>query len=200
MSALEVYVKLPLILEYVQSLGHAVFTNGLYNLNIIGVRSKSRERGAFDDWIVVVYRDESGWVARWWPATTDPGNPSGTAVLVPGQYRGAYQLGWHPNPNHERKYEALVQVGAAVTVYRDRDGDEQLDLDPATVETGWFGINIHMAGKQSASTVVGNWSAGCQVFSDPTDFHEFLLICKRQVEHHPTWTSFTYTLVDEPSL
>jgi hypothetical protein len=31
--------------------GYAFFENGQYNLNIIGVRSKKREAGSFDDFI-----------------------------------------------------------------------------------------------------------------------------------------------------
>ena len=56
----------PLILDYVDSLGHAVFENGQYNLNIIGIRSKDHQANSFDDRICVVFRDENGWIVRTW--------------------------------------------------------------------------------------------------------------------------------------
>ena len=60
--------------------------------------------------------------------TTDPGlyyrhnplNCFGTAVLVPGQYRGAFVLG-----QHQGLYEALTQ-GKSLPVYRDDDLDVML--------------------------------------------------------------------------
>lgn len=200
---------LPPLLEYVKSLGHAVFTNGLYNLNIIGIRKRDGTPDAFDDMMAVVYKDEEGWVQRMWPITTDPGlyylmnedkqlNPAGTAILKAGQYRGAYKIG----PHGRTKYEALVQYGGKVTVWRDNDHDAELDygVDPAT---GWFGINIHassMSPYQGDSTTskVGPWSGGCQVFQNESDFREFMELCKAQIKEHPTWTKFTYTLVYEP--
>jgi hypothetical protein len=33
----------PVLLDYVASLGHAVFEKGEYNVNIIGIRSKEHE-------------------------------------------------------------------------------------------------------------------------------------------------------------
>ena len=33
----------PVLLDYVASLGHAVFERGKYNLNIVGIRSKTNE-------------------------------------------------------------------------------------------------------------------------------------------------------------
>ena len=189
----------PVLLDIVDSLGHAVFENGVYNLNIIGIRSKTNEVNKFDDRICVVFRDELGWITRTWPCTTDPGiywldNPSnvtGTAILVPGQYRGVYKIG-----KHRGQYDALVQKGGAVKVYRDANKDEVLDMDPDTEQEGFFGINIHKAGEHS--TEVNKWSAGCQVFANKDDFEEFMSICYAA---RTKWgDSFTYTLIDEPEL
>tara|TARA_R110002110_G_scaffold316231_1_gene529222 strand:- start:5046 stop:5603 length:558 start_codon:yes stop_codon:yes gene_type:complete len=182
----------PYLLDYVASLGHAVFTNGEYNLNIIGIRSADDSANTFNDRICVVYKDDQGWVTRTWECTTDPGtyyrekpiNVNGTAILVPGQYRGAYKLG-----RHRGKYEALVQTGGRVKVYRDNNKDEILDVDENTVMDGYFGINIHKAGLNSVN--VDKWSAGCQVFKSAVDFDEFIRLCKMQ-----TWDTFTYTLIE----
>jgi hypothetical protein len=187
----------PLLLDYIASLGHAVFENGSYNLNIIGIRSIDGRVNCFDDRICLVYRDEEGWVTRTWPCTTDPGaywlehpmNVDGTAILVPGQYRGVYKIG-----KHRGQYDALVQTGGRVKVFRDRNKDEVLDMDPETADEGYFGINIHKAGSQS--TEVNKWSAGCQVFANEYDFRQFMKLVKKSAE---LWgETFTYTLVDEP--
>ena len=108
--------------------GYAYFTKGKYNLNIIGVRAKGNKcTNTFDDAIVLIYNDELNKTIRYvFPATTDPGitelkNPSnvkGCAILVPGQYRGCYQLG-----KHKGKYEALVQR-KPVKVHRDNNHAE----------------------------------------------------------------------------
>ena len=198
-----------MILDYVKSLGHKVFTTGLYNLNIVGVRTPNGVPDAFDDWIVVAYQDGGGWVCRWWPITTDPGlyylmsedrqlNPNGTAILKEGQYRGVYKIDLHGSS----QYEALCQRNGDVTVWRDNDHDNEIDygVDPVT---GSFGINIHASsmspysGSDSASEV-GAWSGGCQVFQNESDFREFMALCKLQQKHHPTWDTYTYTLVSAP--
>lgn len=50
------------------------------------------------------------------------GGPGGTAILCPGQYVDAYEVG-----NHNGKYEALLQ-GRPVKVWRDYDRDGKLDF------------------------------------------------------------------------
>jgi len=201
---------IPLILQYAQSLGHAVFTQGAYNLNIIGIRKRNGTPDAFDDAMTVTYLDEDGqWHSHTWPITTEPGlyylmsadkqlNPAGTAVLKEGQYRGFYKIGLHGST----KYEALVQRGGKVTVWRDNNHDAEVDygLNP---ETGWLGINIHASSMSpyegnKSSTKVGAWSAGCQVFKNEADFRSFMSLCKTQLKHHPTWTTFTYSLISSP--
>ena len=69
--------------------GYAFFENGEFNLNIIGVRNSDTGKkvtNAFDDKLIVAYKQGGGWVVKEWPATCD--NGGGTARLVPGQYRG----------------------------------------------------------------------------------------------------------------
>nr|GFC57559.1 hypothetical protein [Tanacetum cinerariifolium] len=82
-----------------------------------------------------------------WIITTTPGNfylhqplsKTGCAVLVPGQYKDAYQLGFHQNkPTHP----ALVQTGGKVRAYRDNDRDFYAE-ETKVIEEGHFGINIH---------------------------------------------------------
>lgn len=195
---------LPWVLGYVQKLGYVVFTDGLYNLNLIAIRKKVGRSDAFDDQMVVVYQDENGWVERWWPITTDPGlyylldkskwlDPKGVAVIKEGQYRGAYQVGLHSG------YEALVQTGGPVTVWRDSDLDNNVDTGQNEC-SGYLGINIHASTSSPYSgnttqTTVGAWSAGCLVFANETHFRAFMSIVKKQAEYHPTWTKYTLTVI-----
>ncbi len=188
----------PRILSRVEQNGHMTFERGQYNLNIIGVRSITREANKFDDWLYVVYKDESDeWVQLKFQITTDPGlyhlqNPSrveGTAILVAGQYRSSHKLGLHRG-----KYEALTQVGK-VRVYRDNTKDREIDLEAETYQNGYFGINIHRSNATRESTQVDKWSAGCQVFANPNEYNMFISLCKRSAEQ---WgDTFTYTLLED---
>ena len=189
----------PTILDRISKMGFKVF-EGELNVNLIGVRSVGREANRFDDHLHLCYQTGGEWVEHVFPITTDPGtywleNPmrvEGTAILCPGQYRGAYKLGLHRG-----QYEALVQQGGKVAVYRDGNRDNILDPHGQDPSWGYFGINIHRANSARESTQVDKWSAGCQVFPHPQDFAQFIAICKKQVEHHPAWTNFTYTLLED---
>jgi len=191
---------LPVVLQRAKDLGHRVFDGDAdYDLNIVGIRSADKTPNVFNDTMTVSYRLKGQWYTRSWAITTDPGiywlnNPmrvAGTAILCPGQYRGAYKLG-----KHRGRYSALVQRGD-MRIYRDADRDNELDLVDTSIVEGKFGINIHRASASRTSTRVDKWSAGCQVFANgPKDFAQFLSLCKKQVKHHPTWTKFTYTLLE----
>lgn len=181
--------------------GYVYFSKGKYNLNIIGVRRNGNNvSNTFDDFIVVEYNDVYGIKTREvFPATTDPGitsmkNPvsrKGCAILVPGQYRGCWQIGLHKG-----KYSALCQR-KPVKVYRDNNKDAIYDFDSKTIEEGLFGINIHKAG--DSSTIVNGWSAGCQVLARRKDFEKLMKLANRQVATGMGKT-FTYTLLNEDDL
>lgn len=182
--------------------GYAYFTKGAYNLNIIGVRhSGNVVTNKFDDVLVIIYNDNDGHCYRKvFECTTQPGisymgktmgNIKGTAILVPGQYRGAYKIGLHKG-----KYKALVQA-KPVKVYRDNDKDNQYDYNPTTIDEGYFGINIHKAG--TASVIVNNWSAGCTVLAKEEDFKAFMQLANKQIKAG-LGSTFTYTLVNQEDL
>ena len=177
------------------------FYTGPYNLNIFGIRNADRKIGQFNDVIGIAYEDNKGHQVFLAQATTDPGkyyaeNPSnqkGVAILVPGQYRGAYVLGTHAKGKTTEHY-ALVQ-DRPVKVFRDRNRDNILDYDYNTIEEGIFGINIHRASAHHVLDDIGKWSAGCQVFRSIYDFEDFLSIVKRGSEEYGN--RFTYTLFTE---
>lgn len=188
------------ILSRVEQVGGVAFSNGDYDLNLVGIRSKDATPNTFNDAIYAIYKERGMWVARWWSITTDPGlywlnnpgNSLGTAAVVADrQYRGVWTIGKHRN-----KYTALVQTGE-ISVHRDNNRDAKVDYDPANIETGYFGINCHRATTNTGGSVnVDKWSAGCQVFSKPEDFSAFMEICAKQVQVRG-WTSFSYTLLNE---
>lgn len=176
--------------------GYTFFEQGSYNLNIIGIRnldSGNKQDNTFNDLIIYCYKDKKGnWIKEVCAATTDPGlsgllkpeNKKGTAILVPNQYKGVYQLDLHHN-----KYLALCQRGY-LQVYRDNNKNAFLDFN--NIEEGNnFGINIHKAGADS--TYVNNWSLGCQVFKKEKDFNKFIEVCKKAQELYGK--KFTYTLL-----
>jgi hypothetical protein len=186
--------------EAVLSKDYKYFTSGDYNVNINGIRNSDtceRVTNHYDDWMTVSYMVDGEWKYHIWPITTDPGlywmdhpmNKDGCAILVPGQYRGVYKLDYHRG-----KYLALCQRLGSVSVYRDGDKDDMYDFNAATISDGKFGINIHRSSAYNTTTEIDRYSAGCQVFSNPDDFDEFIDIMKKSSE---IWgNKFTYTLIE----
>ena len=180
--------------------GYAFFTKGDYNLNIIGVRHKgAKVTNHFDDCLVVIYNTTTEKnVKKVFTCTTLPGKKAmehpmqikGTAILKEGQYRGAYQIGYHKG-----KYKALCQA-KPLPVYRDGNKDDKFDLNPLSIDKGIFGINIHKAGDNS--TLVDGWSYGCQVLSKSIDFNALMRLVERSAGIYGN--SFTYTLINEEDL
>lgn len=191
--------------------GYVFFDDGIYNLNLFGVRSANREQAAdrFDDVIGVAYKSrEDGWLLEAFEATVDPGvahmtQPvfdaaikDGTAILAPGQYRGVYQLGTHGRGNW--RHEALQQV-RPIKIYRDRNRDTTLDMLSYATTDGLYGINLHAASLWRDVEHIGRYSAGCQVVRRPEDFRRLIALCKKQYRHRG-WNTFTYTLLDEKDI
>lgn len=189
------------VFEKMRSLGHVVFENDSrnFNLNIIGIRSKTAKLDEFGCQLMLAWKYKGKWYDVSYPITTYPGkryllekllNPAGCAILVPGQYRNVYGLRLHNN-----KYLALCQTYGPVKVFRDRNRDTKFDKDAHTIMTGNFGINIHNSPDKQRTIRVGAHSAGCQVFSYDPDFHEFIQFCKLAQDNFGE--KFTYTLIDE---
>lgn len=170
--------------------------------NFFGVRSNDEIPNKFDDVVGVFFlTEDGGYEVRLYDATTDPGlywlkNPSnnlGTAILKPGSYR-SYKLGMH-----QGKYEAIVQQGGEVTVYRDGNRDSILNKEDASggETSGYFGINIHRANATGTSVQVDKWSAGCQVVANYKDFDDLLQTAKRAAEMYGNNSIFRYSLFVE---
>lgn len=175
--------------------GYALFTDA-HRLNIVGIRNANPLADSFDDTINVFYaRQDGAWIFNSFQATTDPGkhwlqeplNPAGAAILKPGQYKDAYQIGLHRG-----KYKALVQK-KPVTVVRDADLNKELNFHSPIEQTGMFGINIHHALPYGVTKIVHKHSAGCQVFAAVTDFNLLMELANRHCKAYGN--SFTYTLL-----
>lgn len=194
----------------VEKAGFKFFT-GHMNLNMIGIRSKNRAVDNWDDFFVLCWQSvkepetepvgEYGCRNYIWvddQFTTDPGiyymtkkllNPAGCGILARGQYKGVWKIG----PHGKNKYEAFVQTGAKVKVYRDRNKNNIMDFDPKSIMEGYFGVNQHH-GYDSGK--VGPNSAACQVHRYKKDLTYVLGMAKKNTAagHGNT---FTYTLLEE---
>lgn len=186
-----------------KKMGYAFFKRGDYNLNIIGIRNSSGAPDTFDDSINLLYKINGEWVWDTYEITTEPGpsilkrplksvQDKGTAILVPGQYRGTYKIGWHGSSSNG--HTALCQRGGEVSVWRDNNRDAVPDTH-GPEDKGWFGINIHKHRGSGARVNTGGVSAGCQVFKDSLEFAEFMETCRDSEEKYGN--SFTYTLIEE---
>lgn len=194
---IRIYDDLPPILWNVKRHGFAIFDDGDYDLNIIGIRNiVDPQPNIFDDEIAIVYPLNGSWVEERAPFTTDPGRywlqkPEYKPCAVyyhPQQARGAYKIGLHRG-----KYKALTQH-RAVKYWRDANKDEHADYS-GEIYRSIIGLNIHRSStKQGGSAYVDRWSAGCQVFQNTDDYDRFIELCDLQVQNLG-YRTFTYTLI-----
>lgn len=149
--------------------------------NTDGTPSQNR-RNAFDDLRVVLQVDGKPRILGSWEATIETGvhftenpiNSDGAARIAFGQQR-AWQVGYHRSA-----YEALVQTGGAVSVYRDANADYKRDGDD--LQTGWFGINQHH-GYNAPRDNIGSNSAGCLVGRSVGGHEEFMKLVKSDTRY-----------------
>lgn len=193
------------IIAVMNGKGYRVYDSPVidYNLNIVGIRSHNPMPYKFDDTLLIFHRFRGLWNIYYWYITTDPGifylqNPPpgrpGTAILKKGQYRSVYKIDIHGR-GRPGAHLALCQRLGNVTVYRDSNHDDNLNLIPGTEQTGRFGINIHKANTSDIPLFNWNVSAGCQVFADHREFEQFMQICK--FGRDAFGNKFTYTLLHQ---
>lgn len=166
-----------------------------YDLNIIGIRSKSKVLNLFNETLAVVFRDEIGERRiEYFPYTTKPGlhylqnplHPNGCAILQEGQH-----LGTMKKRKHRGKYDALCQA-KSMPFYRDNDKDNELELY-GEVYVGNIGLNIHRESLARIDQVVGRNSAGCGVIQ--ANFDYFMFLIDQGIKY---WKNqFSYTLINE---
>lgn len=175
----------------VTSLGYQWY-DGMGMLNIVGERIDYNDDNTFKDIIHVAYISQVGerccveaeiTTLPGWYYLQNPMNPSGTAIVKPGQYVDVYKIGNHYN-------QIALVLDGDITVYRDGNKDTTLDLNKT--ETGNFAINIHHA--DGITQTVDRWSAGCQVYKDTTK-HQFLMFLASEQIRLAQHDRFTYTLI-----
>lgn len=192
------------ILSVMNKKGFVFFKDG--SLNLIHIRAKGPVKNAFNDkQYLIRMKGEQLTMFVELDITTNPGryyllkpmNPSGTAIVAPGQYRGMWALGYHYRKNGT-KYECLVQVGPC-EVIRDNDRDEELDYDAAVRQIGIFDIQCHMSLEDGIAVQVDNWSAGCFVHANGPRYKKHLMPeVKKDISRFGN--SFTNTLLLESEL
>jgi hypothetical protein len=192
------------------------YFQGHYNINLIGIRTECSESNKFDDTFIVSYQSRQKEFILGFPCTTDPGkkyllNPlagtGGTLIMVPGQYRAAYELGIHGRSKpKEKQYEALEQV-KDICYVRDKSRDSVIDFNlyrgadrPVNIFWDNCKSNIHRGNSGWLSKVKGQHlvdghSAGCQVLQYSDDFTVLLSLVRKSIA---VWgNGFTYTLLEE---
>lgn len=185
--------------DTVRSKGYIFFDSGQFNINVFGIRSDKPLVDEFNDHMGIAYSDDFGNESLLlFKATTKPGlhwlknslgNVNGTAILIPGQYRSCWKLGYH------KGYKALQQHGDGIfKVWRDNDSDGALDID-GPVYDDVKGLNGHTTSFKNEVERVGAYSAGCQVIQDDLDFNIFLSVISKSASLYGD--VFSYTLLEE---
>lgn len=175
-----------------------VWRNGVWQLNVTGIRATDMIPDFFDDAIAISFMSPIGEKFCYvHDATTKPGdywlqnpmNPLGTFILAEGQYVDSHIGGLHYG------LPALVQCGN-LTGYRDIQRDHQLHLIGTLYTGNNFAVNIHRMGKKiDGTTHVYNESAGCQGMEEN--------YIEQMMEYYKQQVSFTgrqtidYTLIGE---
>jgi hypothetical protein len=187
--------------DRVGEMGHRFFT-GTHNPNIIGVRNRSRQAGAWDDLLILAYEDQDGHgVLRPCQGTTDPGVPyletQRVPIVVPGQHRSCWSVG--PEYLHRGAYPCFKHNGNPITCVWDDDLDDQLDIESAIAAGKTFpgvkGINGHRAHADEEVSTVGRYSSACQVWLRKNAYREVLGFVTATI---PVWGyRVTYTLLDQ---
>lgn len=187
LKKVDIYFMYNDIKDLYRSKGHKFFEKK-WSINVFGIRDLelSQQDSKLNEKLGVCFIDDSGCpISLFFDACTIPAikylespvNPSGCAILKEGQYRGSHQIGKHKGRN------ALIQTGAPVDVWRDKNLDGVIDIG-GKMQSGYFGINIH-DGKSR------NWSAGCQIIAKE-DMAVLFAIAQKSAERYGN--SFTYTL------
>jgi len=195
------------ILDVLDKKRYTFYSSGIYNLNLIAVRSENSVSDSFDDNLYIIYRSEdSRFKIHEFPITTDPGkhwllnpmNVKGCAILVPGQYKSVFQIG-----GRHKDYEALEQC-APMFYVRDNDKNNILNFDLyrnpelRKIHGFWDVIksNIHRSSPTGLSNLVNRWSASCQVLQKRSDFDTLIALShKNKANGHGD--KLSYVLLEE---
>jgi hypothetical protein len=209
-GSVEITPDVPPIVQACMAKGYSMYTDG--KVNLIGVRAQETvSSDLFVDTMFISWKSGESWETRSYPITTKPGryllmnpkHPRGhgatgnrAAILALGQYSS-----WQVWSHHG--HVALGQRAGPVTIHLDGAADGEAHHEqhssPAPTESGHYGINIHRSHsprqgiapdltygrKAGAVPPYGSWSEGCQVFSNPDQFTEFMQIIVSKMDEMP---------------
>lgn len=177
--------------------GYTWFYTGDYNLNIWLERTSNTFTNKFDDFMHIAWLigDVEHYLCI--PATTKHGLGQGQSVIMPNQYKSAYQ--WIPKGKgwghgyHFAEGEFFAQC-KPVQTWIDSNKDSIIDhVNPVFAGTN-VGINIHkMSPKGVRTGRVDNWSLGCSGAEEP-DFIKIIPIVTEAVKLYGD--KFTITWVE----
>jgi hypothetical protein len=198
--------------EALRKKGYAFFEAGDYNLNIIGVRNKQIFDNKFSDRLILLYKVNGIWRTLETAWTTLAGtagkggeqNPltaqetgtgvSGTAVIIPNQYRRVYKF--VDNYFLWLSYPYFAQVN---NMQYWRDNDKNGKITKGKIYSGNYATNLHrMSNNNEPRTVINDmfvaWSQGCNGSPEP-EYKKILPIVRESVKRYGD--IFTYTLLDK---
>lgn len=179
-----------------------------FNLNIGAIRSSDLTPNIFNDITFLAWE----WLGKGhlhiFKATTDPGltyllhpqHPVGTAIIVPGYYKGVYHVGYHRR-NTTFSHQALRQHKKMkywrVSNYQI---DSQIPINNDKVYTELAYTNLHSYPlRMKEQELVNNLSMGCMVNKENhRHFSEFIPICKEGEKNFGK--SLSFALFYEPEL
>lgn len=176
-------------------------------LNIIGIRKKDKDSTKYEDLILsvkITKPDTWKMVVDIYEGTTTPSDywlrnfavaNKGAAILHEGWHEESWGFGYH---KQDPKRPALVQI-KPLPVYRDSNKDTKLDEIDTTIETkGLIGINFHARANFIVTELIGDTSAGCQVFKNRTNFEKYFIQDVRDSVNKGI-KSFSYNLIMLPA-
>ena len=187
---------LPPLLRVARRLGYQIASADRdYCVELVAVRNQVNHRkpDVYCDDFHVFWRQPGGWRCFTAGCNTSPGKyfqshphrPSGgCAIMLPGQYRGAFYRGPY------KGQAALLHRGARINYFRDSNPLDIRELDP--VNSRGAGFHIH---RGSTADRVGKFTTGAQTLS-PADMDTVLELCDKQIAKHGIgFEAFTYTLI-----
>lgn len=194
------------LIQSVKEIGFKVFEKP-YDMTMVAIRSKNQLSNSFDDFFIPIYRNASrAYKIEPFTSTTDSGlyylkNPmkkAGTAILVPNvQTRGSHRF----QKNGHKGYTAFRQIKPMPIVRNNaKDGKLHFELyeNPKNIIYENCSANIHRATPKEllASTVVGKWSAACQVLAEYFEWQRLCQLARRQMSagHGDT---FSFGIIEE---
>lgn len=182
--------------------GMKVFTKP-FDMTLGGVRTLDNKANSFNDWLFMLYHDESGKLCGIVePGTTDAGlyyrnhpmNPGGTAIIASGfQTSGVYEYQNPPvdcKPGH--KGQEAFRLVKPIAMRRDPDRDNYLEEDGELFYEN-AATNGHDMG--DVGVKVDTWSAGCWGSIRKT-MDKFFALAKLQIKHGHG-SRFSYAMLNE---